>query len=151
MPRESSFIPTVSILLLLLALPAHAQQTGSFQPVLPAPATTRISSNTPANVLTADEWQRVDAAVKRALRWLSAQQQSDGSFRTIDNGQPGVTSLCMMAFISHGRVPKDREYGKQLERATDFVISCQKPNGLVTLVGPDGPEISRNLDPELGT
>src|SRR5215212_7697947 len=30
-------------------------------------------------------------------------------------------------------------------------MSCQKANGLVTLVGPDGPEIDRNLEHEVGT
>src|SRR5829696_5771820 len=36
----------------------------------------------PANVLTAAEWRQVDAAVSRALSWLAAQRQSDGSFPT---------------------------------------------------------------------
>ena len=103
-------------------------------------------------MLTADEWRRVDAAVERALRWLAAQQDADGSFATIPNGQPGVTSLCMMAFVAHGNVPGDGRYGERLERATDFVLSCQKPNGLVTLVGPDSPALDRNVEShEVGT
>jgi hypothetical protein len=105
----------------------------------------------PADVLSAEEWQRVDRAVERALKWLAAQQQSDGSFPTLANGQPGVTSLCMMAFVSHGNVPGDGRYGEQLERATDFVLSCQKQNGLVTLIGPEGPTVDRSLpDHEIG-
>jgi prenyltransferase beta subunit len=151
MSREIRSISITWTVLLMVLVSAQAQTTEALRPIVAESSTKRARDNTPANVLTADEWKRVDAAVKRALRWLSAQQQSDGSFRTIDNGQPGVTSLCMMAFIAHGHVPKDKQFGKQLERATDFVISCQKPNGLVTLVGPDGPEISRNLDHEIGT
>ena len=42
------------------------------------------------------------------------------------------------------------KYGKQLERATEYVIRCQKANGLVTLVGPDGPEISRDVEHDIG-
>jgi hypothetical protein len=38
-----------------------------------------------------------------------------------------------------------------LQRATDFVLTCQKPNGLITVLGPEGPRISRNLDHEVGT
>jgi hypothetical protein len=139
---------------LLLAAPVLAQRTFETKAIeanaLASPIH-RATDNAPANVLSPEEWQRVDAAVNRALEWLTTQQQSDGSFRTIDNGQPGVTCLCMMAFISHGHVPGDKRYGTRLERATDFAISCQKPNGLVTMVGPDGPEITRDLDHEIGT
>ena len=42
------------------------------------------------------------------------------------------------------------QYGKRLERATEYVINCQKANGLVTLVGPDGPEIARNVAHDIG-
>jgi hypothetical protein len=105
----------------------------------------------PANVLSYDEWRRVDAAVERALNWLAARQQVDGSFPTIDTGQPGVTCLCTLAFISHGHVPGDTAIGRRLQRATDYAASCQKPNGLITLVGPDGPSIDRELSHEIGT
>src|SRR2546423_14986692 len=119
--------------LLLTAAPVLAQ--GS-----PAPQTNGAeairtsslrSSDSPANVLTPGQWRRLDAAVGRALTWLANQQQADGSFRTLDSGQPGVSSLCMMAFIAHGNVPGKGQYGTRLERATDFVLSCQKPNGLI--------------------
>jgi hypothetical protein len=52
-------------------------------------ATVRSGDNTPANVLPADEWQRVDQAVNRALTWLAKQQQADGSFPTRD-----ITNSC---------------------------------------------------------
>ena len=104
----------------------------------------------PASVLSPDEWHQVDAAANKALSWLAAQQQVDGSFPTLDLGQPGITALCMMAFISHGHVPGDGRYGQTLERATDFVLSCQKQNGLITMIGPDGPRITRNVEREVG-
>jgi hypothetical protein len=56
-----------------------------------------------------------------------------------------------MAFVSHGHVPGDGENGRRLEKATDYVLACQKPNGLVTLLGPDGPRITRQIDHEIGT
>jgi hypothetical protein len=111
----------------------------------------RRSGNEATSVLTPDEWRRVDAAVERALKWLAARQQTDGSFPTIQTGQPGVTCLCTMAFVSHGHVPSEGENGRRLEEATDYVLSCQKPNGLVTVLGPDGPRITRNLHHEIGT
>src|SRR5262245_22385855 len=70
-----------------------------------------------ANVLTTAEWERVDGAVKRALAWLASQQQPDGSFPTLDMGQPGVTCLATMAFMAHGHVPGKGPYGIRLEKA----------------------------------
>ena len=101
-------------------------------------------------VLTPQEWERVDASVARALAWLVAQQQPDGSFPTLDTGQPGVTCLCMLAFMAHGHLPGEGPYGEQLERAGDYALNCQKPNGLVTLIGPEEPTISRAIVHEIG-
>jgi hypothetical protein len=113
---------------------------------------TKASANgTPTDVLAPAEWKRVDAAVEKALAWLARQQQPDGSFPSLQTGQPGVTSLCMMAFIAHGHVPGEGEYGAHMERSTDFVLSCQKPCGLVTFVGDDGPQILRSVNGHMGT
>jgi hypothetical protein len=106
----------------------------------------------PAAVLSVAEWERVDRAVEKALEWLASQQDADGSFPTIPTGQPAVTSLSMMAFVAHGNTPGEGRYGANLERATDYVASCQKQNGLVALVAPDGPTIDRNVEEhEIGT
>ena len=60
------------------------------------------AEDAPTNVLSDVEWQRSDAAVEKALTWLATQQEENGDFRTLERGQPGVTSLCIMAFMSHG-------------------------------------------------
>ena len=112
--------------------------------------TANASQRAAADVLSADEWRRVDGAVHRAMQWLAAQQQPDGSFPTLAQGQPGVTALCVLAFMAHGHLPGEGPYGARLQRATGFIVSCQKPNGLVTLVGPDGPQITRNVVHEIG-
>jgi hypothetical protein len=113
-------------------------------------ANSQRSGDTPADVLSPDQWRRVDAAVKRALNWLASQQQPDGSFPTMDMGQPGVTSLCILAFMAHGHGPGEGEYGKQIDRAVNYVLLCRKDNGLISLEAPEGPEISRNVGQELG-
>jgi len=46
------------------------------------------------DILTENEWQKVDTSVERALTWLASTQQRDGSFPTLPQGQPGVTSSC---------------------------------------------------------
>jgi hypothetical protein len=104
----------------------------------------------PRNVLSAAEWKRVDAAVDRALTWLASRQRDDGSFPTVPNGQPGVTGLCAMAFVSHGRSPSDAQFGSRLERIVDYIIACQKENGLIALLGDDRAELSRNVSHSVG-
>ncbi len=129
-----------SWLLCLLALRADGQD-----------AAERAADDAPDDVLTSEEWEQVDSAVERALVWLASQQQADGAFPSLITGQPGVTSLCTMAFISHGHVPGDDRFGPNLDRAIDFVLECQKENGLVAFVGKDGPEIVRRVDHHMGT
>jgi hypothetical protein len=107
--------------------------------------------DSPGDVLTDDEWNQVDAAVERALLWLTAVQQPDGSFPSLETGQPGVTSLCTMAFIAHGNVPGDQRFGPNLDRAIDFVLECQKENGLIARVGNEGPVITRRVNHHMGT
>jgi hypothetical protein len=103
------------------------------------------------NVLSDAEWRRVDAAVEKALAWLASQQEENGEFRTLQRGQPGVTSLCIMAFMSHGHMPGNGQFGTTLERATKYVLRCQKENGLISRVGQDSPKIFREGPSGLGT
>ncbi len=110
-----------------------------------------LRAQPPDDVLTSAEWQRVDLSVERALLWLASRQQRDGSFQTLSQGQPGVTSLCVMAFVAHGHMPGEGPYGGQLQQALNFIVSCQRANGLLALVGPPGSEISRNISHERGS
>src|SRR3954470_14614092 len=117
---------------LLLLATAHAlAQEKIAEPKVHAP-----SDDTPGDVLSPEEWKRVDIAVNRSLTWLADGQKPDGSFPTLDSGQPAVTCLCTMAFMAHGHMAGEGKYSKQLERATEYVIGCQKANGLVTRIGP---------------
>jgi hypothetical protein len=110
-----------------------------------------VADDEPKNVLTTEEWKKVDDAVDRALSWLAAQQADDGSFPTLPSGQPAITSLCTMAFISHGHAPGKGEFGSRLERATEFAMSCQKQNGILAFAADDTPEISRSVGGHMGT
>jgi hypothetical protein len=148
----------IAILIPLVLLGAASQQLLA-QDVKPAaikraqPANLSASSkdNAPANVLSTEEWNRLDSAVDRGLTFLASQQQANGSFPSADLAQPAVTSLCLLAFMSHGHNPGEGKYGKRLDRAKDFIVSCQKPNGLVTFYGPEGATISRDVDVAVGT
>jgi len=83
------------------------------------------------DVLTTEEWRQLDATIDRGLEFLSGTQRRDGSFTAPDLGQPGITSLCVMAFLSRGHVPAEGPYGDQLARAIDFVLQTQQENGLL--------------------
>jgi hypothetical protein len=142
------------LLVCVLAFDAHADETAAEPQTVNAKAPTtkidRAVDGVPDDVLPAAEWRRVDAAVDRALHWMAAQQQPGGAFPTLDRGQPGVTSLGVLAFMAHGHKPNDGEFGDRLEAATDFILSCQKANGLFALQGPEETRITPSVPNEIG-
>ena len=110
----------------------------------------QLSFDDAEDVLSEQQWQRVDRSVERALNWLANRQQRDGSFPTLVQGQPGVTGLVVMAFAAHGHTPGQGPYGKVLDDAIRFISRCQKPNGLLAVVAPRGVKISRNVSRDVG-
>jgi hypothetical protein len=152
-PFKQTMVKLLLCLASLLAPIAQARGQASGGPVANTSKSDQAQGDTNAamrDVLPPEEWKRVDASVKRAMTWLISQQQQDGSFPTLAAGQPGVTSLCLMAFITHGHVPGKGHYGARLDRATDFVVSCQKRNGLVVNLAPDEPKITRLVPHNIG-
>ena len=96
-----------------------------------------------ADVLNAEQWKQVDQSVKRGLAWLAKKQKEDGSFEGIDAGQPAVTGFCLMAFLSTGENPVDGAYSQQLSKSIDYIVSQQKPNGLIAVFADGASPISR--------
>ena len=103
---------------------APAADAATNQPAAP------VKTKALADALAPAKWKEVEGAVDRALAWIASQQLADGSFPTLSSAQPAVTSLCVMAFLSRGHLPGNGPYGQQLNRAIDFVVSCQRPDGL---------------------
>lgn len=96
------------------------------------------------DVLTQEQWQQVDAAVTRGLEWLATQQEDDGAFKGIDQGQPAVTSFCLMAFLAQGESPVDGKYQQPLAKAIKFIADQQQRNGLIATVAPGAVPIPRD-------
>jgi len=94
--------------------------------------------------------ERIDESLKRALEWLAGQQKPSGEFPTEPLGQPGVTSLCVMAFMSQGHLPAQGQYGNKLDQAIQYVVESQKQSGLIARAAPDGPQVPHNAEHELG-
>jgi len=82
------------------------------------------------DALTPQQWQDVDASVQRGLKWLSEQQEDDGRFGNNLSGQPAITSLVVMAFLSRGHQPGIGPHGTLLNRAIDYALSCQQADGM---------------------
>ncbi len=93
------------------------------------------ATSTKEQVLDSDQQSLVDAAIDRGLRWLAANHQRDGSFPTLPQGQPGVTSLGVMAFLSAGHTLEGGPHAKMLRQAVDYSLDCQQPSGIISKVG----------------
>jgi hypothetical protein len=73
----------------------------------------------------------VDSAIDKALAYLAKQQNAKGYWPSGMGQSPAVSSLAVMAFLAKGYTPGTGPYGQNVNRGIDFVLSCQKPNGLI--------------------
>jgi hypothetical protein len=77
---------------------------------------------------------RGEDAVMRALRWLKANQDADGSWKTAEAGGKGgsataMAGLALLCYLAHGETPASPEFGATVEKAMKYIVSEQKPNG----------------------
>ncbi|MCA9074112.1 MAG: terpene cyclase/mutase family protein [Planctomycetaceae bacterium] len=91
----------------------------------------------PFEVLTSKQQRQVEQSIALGLQYLGSQQQADGSFLSRDSGQPGITGLCVMAYLSNGVTPDQGPDGERLIRAIDFVLQCQQPEGYLSQLVPE--------------
>ena len=63
----------------------------------------------------------------------------------LTQNQPAITALCVLAFLSRGHQPGFGPYGAQMDRAIDFVISCQRPDGLFSYGDPFADDLNGNF------
>jgi len=124
---------SVVVLLLMLGTSVELVTAETSEPENASYADGQLSMD----VFTDEQWQQVDDSVDRGLAWIARQQGAEGSFHSNRrSGQPGITSLCIMAFLSRGHQPGSGTYGRQLSRAVEFVLSCQRADGLLCQEAP---------------
>jgi hypothetical protein len=109
------------------------------------PPTTQASELSPAEMLTASQRVALDRCVDNALKWIASRQNPDGSFPTQANGQPAVTAICMLAFMSAGHLPGEGRYGAVLDRGLDYLLNSQQKDGLLARVVPDNDDMYQAL------
>ena len=127
--------PSHLILILTLLLPL----SGAGQPAPTPNVDLRLIDPTGElpEVLDSQQFSQLLAAVDRGLAALQQQQQPDGRFLTINYGQPAVTALAVMAYISRGHMPGQGPYGELLNEAINYVLSQQKTSGIFSHMGID--------------
>ena len=84
-----------------------------------------------SHLLSREQWKQLERSVDKALSYLATRQEGNGSFATLEIGQPGITSLCVLAYLSRGHVPREGEYGRLLDRAIQYVLRSQQSDGLL--------------------
>ncbi len=71
-------------------------------------------------------------AIKKALKYLAEHQQDDGSFGSGGYGRNvAVCSLAGLAFIASGSTPGRGPYGKQVDRALDYIVTHELESGFI--------------------
>jgi hypothetical protein len=71
-----------------------------------------------------------EAALERGLAWLAKNQGAEGSWGSNDLG---LVSMGALAFMSAGHAPGRGGYGRELDKALEFVISRSRPSGLLNI------------------
>jgi len=104
------------------------------------PARDREDASAENNPLVGEMTPELHEAVGRGFEFLKTQQNDDGSFGRGRYGRNvGITSLAAIAFMADGNVPGRGEYGEQVERSLDFVLSHQQESGLLAAETSHGP------------
>jgi hypothetical protein len=117
----------------LITLAGQTQERDTASPETPF--------RTPPDLTTVpqEKWNKIDKSIASALDWLASRQAPDGSFPTYVSGQPGVTSLAVLAFLSAGERPGLGEHGQRIDRAIDYALACQREDDLFIVDSTDMP------------
>jgi hypothetical protein len=78
------------------------------------------------------------AASNKAMAYLASTQREDGSWPGSFGSTTGIVASCTLALLSGGHVPGSGEHGASTAKATQYLISCAQPNGLIYKQGMQG-------------
>ena len=95
------------------------------------------------------EDEKIKLAIQSGLDWLAANQNNNGSWTckigcklnetyisNEENDNVAVTAIAGMSFLAQGSTPGRGKYGKNVEKALNFVLSCVRTeDGYITKYG----------------
>ncbi len=83
---------------------------------------------------------KIDAAINRGLDYLVRTQNNDGSWRASGYGAypTAMTALAGMALLGSGSTPTRGRRWQAVRKATNFLIKCAQPDGVITVVAEEG-------------
>lgn len=116
-----------------LAMPARAQE----QIDVPRPDGGTSAQN---NALADEITPALDDATKKGLAALAKFQNEDGSFGGGRFGRNvAVTALACLAFMADGNLPARGEYGEQVSKGLEYILSNCTESGLIADDAANGP------------
>ncbi len=71
-----------------------------------------------------------DAALRKGIAWLARTQGPEGNWESNDLG---LVSMGALAFLAAGHTPGVGQYGKNVDRALNYVLKSAKPSGLLNV------------------
>jgi hypothetical protein len=87
----------------------------------------------------------IEKAVAKALTYLAKKQHKEGYWPSGMGKNTAVTSLSVMAFLGAGYTPGCGPYGTVIDKGIDFVMTSQRPNGMLTGSSSHGPWYSHSI------
>jgi squalene cyclase len=99
----------------------------------PAPsAVAPAQADIPRDDVVVDD--QTEQVIKGALKWLAARQQPNGSWNTgRGNEHPvAMTGYVLMSMMACGQLPGEGEYGKNVTRGMNYLLSCVRADGYIT-------------------
>jgi len=115
---------------------------GSAALVIALPAPARADEAVPA---LAKYNKPIEQALDKALAYLAKKQHPKGYWPSGLRQNTAITSLSVMAFLAKGYTPGTGPYGQVINKGIDFVLACQKPNGLLVGGTSHGPMYSHTI------
>ena len=105
-----------------------ASPVPSHNPVGSIPGLTGRDSNSRADILQKIPGSDLtEKAVLKSLRWLKANQTSEGYWPGQDT--TAMTGLALLAYLAHGEVPVSKEFGSTVESALKYLLGHQDSRG----------------------
>jgi len=71
-----------------------------------------------------------EKSLSMGLEWLAKNQGPKGDW---DNPNLGLVSMATLAFLADGHMPGRGKYGRNVEKALDFIVTNAKPSGLLNI------------------